>query len=120
MKKLILIYCTIIGISIYSEKLEAQNDTVRYLAMHVNNAILDCPHFQGLFKQMEKRNGWEEVERNLKDKYIIYAYPSDINYDIVAKFKDELNQMHFPMGVIDDIYTKEKLQEIGPRKNCKK
>lgn len=95
-----------------ASKTYAQSDTAHYLVMKVNDAILDCPHFMGLFKQMEKRNNWKEVERNFKSRYLVYSYPSNIDGEIIEKFKKELNDMHFPMGVVSDIYTKNNMEEV--------
>ncbi|GIV30267.1 MAG: hypothetical protein KatS3mg028_1333 [Bacteroidia bacterium] len=110
MKKLIFIFGMTAGI--YAGKINAQSDTANYVLMKVNDAILDCPHFQGLFRQMYVRNNWKEVERNYQKRYLICAYPKNAEYDVISKFKEELKGMNFPMGVITDIYTKNNLEEL--------
>ncbi|MCX7729465.1 MAG: hypothetical protein N2203_08340 [Bacteroidia bacterium] len=113
MKKFSLIIgLMIMSMIIPSKKMNAQNDTAYYLVMKVDDAILDCPHFQGLFRQMALRNNWKEIERNYKDKYVIYSFSKNVNYSIVEKFKDELKGMNFPMSVVKDIYVKENLLEM--------
>jgi len=104
---LILTAC-LIGIG----KAQNQNDSTAYLVMKVNDAILDCPHFRGLFIQMEMRNNWKEIERNYSKKYLILSYPKNVEYDVITKFKEELTKMNFPLGVITDLYTKNTLEEI--------
>lgn len=110
MKKSLIISGLVVGMGI-NALIKAQTDTA-YLVMKVNNIILDCPHFQGLFKKMEAKNKWKEIERNYEERYLIYAYPANVDYDVISKFKEELNNMHFPMGVVVSIYTKNNLADI--------
>lgn len=100
------------GLLLSIPKLYSQSDTAHYLVMKVNDAILDCPHFQGLFKQMEAKNNWKEVERNYKERFLIISYPVQSDIDIIEKFKGELNNVHFPVGVITEIYTKNNFTEV--------
>jgi hypothetical protein len=104
----LILTASIMGIS----KAQNQNDSTAYLVMKVNDAILDCPHFRGLFIKMEIRNNWKEIERNYSKKYLILSYPKNVEYDVISKFKEELTKMNFPLGVITDLYTKNTIEEI--------
>lgn len=104
----LILTASLMGIS----KAQNQNDSTSYLVMKVNDAILDCPHFRGLFIQMEMRNNWKEIERNERKKYLILSYPKNVESDVITKFKEELTKMNFPLGVITDLYTKNTLEEI--------
>lgn len=102
-------------VGVYSGVLKSQSDTAKYVVMKVNDAILDCPHFQGLFRQMYVRNNWKEVERNYEKRYLIFVYPKNAEYDAISKFKEELNQMNFPLGVITELSDYTNMEEV--RKN---
>lgn len=99
-------------VSMYAQS-SSSNDSLQYLVMRVNNAILDCPHFGGLFFQFKNENHWYEIERNLKEKYLIYGLRKDVEYDPYEKFNEFLTEIHFPKDVIISLEKKSSLKEVN-------
>jgi hypothetical protein len=91
----------------------SSNDTLQYLVMRVNNAILDCPHFGGFFARFIYENHWYEIEKNLKEKYVIYGLRKEVEYDPYEKFDKYLNTIHFPKDVIVSLERKSSLKEVN-------
>lgn len=117
MKMKLMIGITFLGVIFFSQKMSAQADTSAYLVMKVNDAILDCPHFMGIFKRVEFENHWKEIERNQQKRYLIIAYPKTAEYNMLEKFREELKKMNFPMGVVTDLYLRDNLSEIKKELN---
>lgn len=82
--------------------LKSQNQ----LTMHVNNDILDCPHFSMLLDEIVKKkfNG-TLIEKNTKEHWITYQIPSSFNSDegIISMYRNALDSIRFPASSIKEI-----------------
>ncbi len=113
MKKSIVI----LGILITSNVImKAQNneDTLQYVVMRVNNAVLDCPHFGGLFFKFCNENNWKTIENNHQKRYVIYGLPKNVGYNPVEKYTKYLEDIHFPKTMVKEIVnipTKKEVDE---------
>ena len=88
------------------------NDTLQYVVMKVNNPILDCPHFGGLFFKFCYENGWKIVENNHSKKYIILGMKKNVGYNPKEKWMEYIDQIHFPKENIVSIEGKQTKKEV--------
>ncbi len=87
-------------------------DTAQYIVMRVNNAVLDCPHFGGIFHKMCLDYKWKIQENNHQKRYIIYTVPKNIDYDPLTKYNEVVDNSHFPRSMIVDITLKQSRKEL--------
>ncbi|GIV26684.1 MAG: hypothetical protein KatS3mg027_0498 [Bacteroidia bacterium] len=110
MRKLGLII--LLGFLITHTKAQTQSDTLQYVVMRVNNAILDCPHFGGIFFRFCNENNWKIVENNHQKRYIIFGLSKNVEYDALKKYNQFLEEIHYPKDVIETVVKKNTKEEV--------
>lgn len=105
-------FIILLGVSAMMAKAQIQSDTLQYVVMRVNNAILDCPHFGGLFFKFCNENNWKTIENNHQKRYVIYGLPKNVEYNPVEKYTKYLEDIHFPKTMVQEIVNIQTKKEV--------
>lgn len=105
-------FIILLGVSAMITKAQIQSDTLQYIVMRVNNPILDCPHFGGLFFKFCYENKWQTIENNHQKRYIIFGLPKNVEYNPLEKYNQFLDEIHYPKSVIETIVQKNSKEEV--------